>query len=244
MRSLNRGLRPVKWKASFHWCGNRVKEAGHRYLWKGSDVPEVTQRVDHTFPTLGIEVEQTNWPWEGRPREGMGSVRHSKVQKKRSLVLLHTRQTWPWSVLRAKGERQRALTALGSDGQDWGLGLSPRPRLALTWYFLPWAPEIFELEEQTDNDNCKLNNYLLCTRHCPKHSTFFFFFDHVAYGILVPRPGIRPRPLALEVWGLNHCTTWEVQHSIYNIIAYLNLTTLLSRYHYFHFRWGNGGTER
>ena len=32
----------------------------------------------------------------------------------------------------------------------------------------------------------------------------------IAYGILVPQPGIEPRPPALEVQGLNHWTSGEV----------------------------------
>ena len=35
---------------------------------------------------------------------------------------------------------------------------------------------------------------------------FFFFFDHVARGILVPRPGVEPVPPALEARSLNHRT--------------------------------------
>ena len=32
----------------------------------------------------------------------------------------------------------------------------------------------------------------------------------MAYGILVPRPGIEPTPPALEEWSLNHWTNKEV----------------------------------
>ena len=43
---------------------------------------------------------------------------------------------------------------------------------------------------------------------------FFFFFNfwlrHVAYRILVSRPGIKPTPPAVEVRSLNHWTSSEV----------------------------------
>ena len=31
----------------------------------------------------------------------------------------------------------------------------------------------------------------------------------MAFGILVPRPGIEPTPRTLEAWSPNHCTTRE-----------------------------------
>ena len=39
---------------------------------------------------------------------------------------------------------------------------------------------------------------------------FFLRPRHVAYGILVPRPGIEPMPPALGAWSLNHWTAREV----------------------------------
>ena len=43
-----------------------------------------------------------------------------------------------------------------------------------------------------------------------KQKVFFsFFFGHVAYGILVPRPGIEPRPSAMKVRSANHWTARE-----------------------------------
>ena len=36
---------------------------------------------------------------------------------------------------------------------------------------------------------------------------FFFWLPHVPCGILVPRPGIEPAPLAMKAWSPNHCTT-------------------------------------
>ena len=38
----------------------------------------------------------------------------------------------------------------------------------------------------------------------------FFFFGRAACGILDPRPGFEPTPLALEAWHLNHWTAREV----------------------------------
>ena len=37
----------------------------------------------------------------------------------------------------------------------------------------------------------------------------------VAYGILVPQPGIEPMPPALKVWSLNHWTAGKVPKSPY-----------------------------
>ena len=38
---------------------------------------------------------------------------------------------------------------------------------------------------------------------------FTFWPRYAAYRILVPWPGIRPTPPALEAWSLNHWTAWE-----------------------------------
>ena len=52
------------------------------------------------------------------------------------------------------------------------------------------------------------------------HIYIYIFFGggptlHVACGILVPRPGIEPRPPAVEAWSLNHWTAREVPHTPY-----------------------------
>ena len=39
---------------------------------------------------------------------------------------------------------------------------------------------------------------------------FVLFFDCTTYGILVPQPGIKLMPPAVEGWNLNHCSTREV----------------------------------
>ena len=41
------------------------------------------------------------------------------------------------------------------------------------------------------------------------------WLHYVACGILVPRPGIKPTPPALEAWSLNHWTTREVLNSAF-----------------------------
>ena len=46
---------------------------------------------------------------------------------------------------------------------------------------------------------------------------FFSFWPYCALcGILVPQPGIKPAPPALEAWSLNHWTTREVPQLISN----------------------------
>ena len=43
-----------------------------------------------------------------------------------------------------------------------------------------------------------------------RFSFVLFWLRHVACGILVPQPGIKPTAPALEVQGLNHWTAGEV----------------------------------
>ena len=45
---------------------------------------------------------------------------------------------------------------------------------------------------------------------------FFFFFGHMACGILVPRPGIETRPPEAEARSPNHWTTREFPHWSYS----------------------------
>ena len=45
--------------------------------------------------------------------------------------------------------------------------------------------------------------------------SFFFRPHHTAWGILVPQPGIKPAPLAVEAQILNHRTTREVRVSFF-----------------------------
>ena len=53
--------------------------------------------------------------------------------------------------------------------------------------------------------------YLLWKKRLFRSTTFFFFFFLAmpCSGILVPRPGIKPTPPALEAWSLNHWTARE-----------------------------------
>ena len=55
---------------------------------------------------------------------------------------------------------------------------------------------------------------------CPLGNTIFPFFYflpcHVAYRILVPQPGIKPMPPAVEAQYLNHQTTWDIPRNITN----------------------------
>ena len=40
---------------------------------------------------------------------------------------------------------------------------------------------------------------------CPLLFFFFFFWPHsVAYGILLPQPGVEPEPLSVKAWNPNH----------------------------------------
>ena len=41
------------------------------------------------------------------------------------------------------------------------------------------------------------------------------FFGCIIYEILVPQRGIKPMPIALEAWSLNHWTTREVQSNYF-----------------------------
>ena len=43
----------------------------------------------------------------------------------------------------------------------------------------------------------------------------FFWLHFMAYGILVPQPGIEPMSPALKVWSLNHWAAGEVPQSPY-----------------------------
>ena len=63
---------------------------------------------------------------------------------------------------------------------------------------------------------CSLPQY---TQH--PHSFLFFFFwpRYVACGILVPQPGIKPVPPAVEARSLNHWTTREVPASSFFLTA-------------------------
>ena len=48
-----------------------------------------------------------------------------------------------------------------------------------------------------------------------KSLSFFFWLHHVACGILVPQPGIKPRPSAVRAWSPNHWTSREFHPNLY-----------------------------
>ena len=58
---------------------------------------------------------------------------------------------------------------------------------------------------------------------------FFFWFHHTAWGILVPWPGIEPRPPGVEVQSPNHWIAkqfcWEISTYMKWVILYLNFSS-------------------
>ena len=64
---------------------------------------------------------------------------------------------------------------------------SSHPRL------LPWSPKV-----------CSLHLCLLCCPACRIIGTVFLNSVCIAFGILIPQPGIKPVPPALEARSLNH----------------------------------------
>ena len=67
-------------------------------------------------------------------------------------------------------------------------------------------------------------------RNCSwKAFSFFFFWPHrAACGILVPQPGIEPRPLAVEAQSPNHWTAGEVPLVSLLICLFFSTSKLLS----------------
>ena len=54
---------------------------------------------------------------------------------------------------------------------------------------------------------------MVCELHRNKAVTLLLFFGHTAclvFRILVPRPGIEPRPTAMKATSFNHWTTREL----------------------------------
>ena len=84
-----------------------------------------------------------------------------------------------------------------------GEGMETHPSF-LTWR-IPWTEDPGGLQSigshrvGHDWNDLALTNYY-----------YYFRLCHVAYGILVPWPGFKPGPPAVEVWSLNHWTTREV----------------------------------
>ena len=83
---------------------------------------------------------------------------------------------------------------------------------------------------------------LACVSHIVKGArelsgVFFHFWLYllcsVAHTILVPQPGIKPVPRAVEVWSLNHRTTREIplgSFFFFLIKALILFITLLTKY--------------
>ena len=64
---------------------------------------------------------------------------------------------------------------------------------------------------------------------CHSCKSFFFFFPlcHVACGILVPQPGIKPPFPGLEKWSLNPWNTREVSHLCKSLIIISIMDTFI-----------------
>ena len=86
------------------------------------------------------------------------------------------------------------------------------PQGARLWYWtnLTKTLTLWSEDSQGEPDHGRVNKDVrLCC--------FFFFFlpHHTACGILVPWPGIKPMPPALEVWSLNHWTARDFPKMIH-----------------------------
>ena len=73
-------------------------------------------------------------------------------------------------------------------------------------HLLPRSPKV-----------CSLHFCLLCCPACRIVGTIFLNSICIAFGILIPQPGIKPVPLALEARSLNHWTAREVLECYFNI---------------------------
>lgn len=91
-----------------------MKEAGHGYLRNVSDVPEVTQGVNPTHPTLS-RCRGGNWHWEGRRED-----KRPTPKRRVSPVLLHIKdQTMIYAEVPGRGAE-----GLEKETQDSGSYLS------------------------------------------------------------------------------------------------------------------------
>ena len=48
---------------------------------------------------------------------------------------------------------------------------------------------------------------------------FFFWLCHAACGILVPWPGMKPRPPAVEVWSFNQGSPWHIFKGLFCLLC-------------------------
>ena len=105
----------------------------------------------------------------------------------------------------AKGSRQ-SLEAKRSEGTD---------------RFSSWAPkgtkpcQLLDFSSVRPVKDSDLQNFKII------NSFFFFLFGHRARGILVPWPGVKPVPPALERQSLNHWTVVSVQ--MCTVLSHLSL---------------------
>ena len=63
---------------------------------------------------------------------------------------------------------------------------------------------------------------------CLNFSAFFFFIICMACSILVPQPGIKPIPPAVETWSLNHWTAREIPCLLFRRRVLLGMNALLA----------------
>ena len=62
---------------------------------------------------------------------------------------------------------------------------------------------------------------------------YYFWPCHIAWGILVPWPGVEPTPSAVEAWSLNHWNSKEVPHAWFLLLA-VNKTLWVQPCHFWH----------
>ena len=100
-----------------------------------------------------------------------------------------------------------------SESNTQGLLWKNKPLWKFLWRMLrlkikvkgPWSEPIGQLFGS--REGCTVGN---------KTNSFFFFWPHCeACGILVPRSGIEPTPVAVKMWSPNHWITREVPNSAY-----------------------------
>ena len=119
-------------------------------------------------------------PWGLRVRYGWETNTHT-----------HTHTEWPFSS---------PLRWFKSFSIDWSHMLLLIPRRSLHILNLSYLSDRYGANGFSKSGTCLF--FLLLMSFPP----LFFFFDHIgsACGNLVPPPGIRPGPEALDAWSLNY----------------------------------------
>ena len=86
-----------------------------------------------------------------------------------------------------------------------------------------WGHKESDMTEQLSTHTCPSNILDLSLSSLLPFFFFFFFFGHAVrpHWVLVPQPGIKPTPHALEAQSLNHWTTWEAPSpvSFYSLLT-------------------------